>query len=287
MKQRFALIVPVLVLSACAAENNEVPIPEAARESSQLDALALQAPQSDVEPVARLPLKNGNVLEFYEFQRGAILSEVGRAYSDQLFDGRGKDARDLVETWRSLRPDLDVPPALIRLQERLTTPSESHATIMSASDSGRGGQRAPERASTTEGRAGGSRPATGDVTAMSGCGNGCCDYSWLSQQYECYAQSDAEWFLFQYGYSIINYNQIQIYKGMVCAATGTSTYSIQMSNGTGGTWSVLQGWYRTYSWYAAYDWAWCWGPCGENMTSSVNNSWTWRDHTYCGFVTYD
>src|SRR5688500_15059225 len=72
--------------------------------------------------VASLTLDNGNQLEFYGFERGALLSETGLAgTTSPRFNPQGQPSADQLTTiWRTLAPGRSVPASLTRLQERLT-----------------------------------------------------------------------------------------------------------------------------------------------------------------------
>lgn len=225
-------------------------------------------------PVASLDLANGNVLEFYELERGALVSEVGDASTTPLFDAKRMDARDLVTVWQRLGGRTPVPPALTAMQQRLTTPNASHARTETKNVSSESVARAES----------GSQPR---VAAAGSCGNGCCNSVWLTNNICNFGATDASWFLLDYGWSAIGYDDIWHYGGAACAAVGTSTFSVTVAGKSGGTWSVPQGTYRAMGWLAAYDVFFCLGLCGEDMRSFVNSPVATHDHTYCGAVLFD
>lgn len=180
--------------------------------------------------------------------------------------------------WEELAHGLPVPAELIALQERLTTSYQPREPVSTKRT------KRPPPGSDPRGGAGGGNDLP---TIESWCGNGCCDYAWLTANLCPSLSYDASWFLLDYGWSYANYNDIFLYHGNVCAAWGTSTYSVWLGDGSGGTWSVPQATYRNFHWLAAFSIFWCAGYCGEDMTSSVNNSSYQQSHTYCGGILFD
>jgi hypothetical protein len=257
---------------------------------------AAPAPRAP-KPIASAVAPNGNVVEFYDGGDGVLVSETGAARSNPVFDPQGKSADRLSEVWRSVAPKDPFPQALAQLEKRMNairklgierSKSSGHKDALppppvffkSKPESEPVGGRLMSESST---------PKSGTVTtnALQGCDNGCCDREWLSTFDQCQvAGADRNWFLFNYGATWANYNDITFYSGLVCSATGTSRYNVNIG-GTNWSWDVPQATYRTFWWGAAYNFFLCFGLCGENMTSTVNTSSAQHLHTYCGWIIFD
>ena len=264
-----------VMLGACSSSDS---VPAETPEPVESSASALTA--ATPKPLESLPLENGNVVEFYEFSRGMLVSERGAAYTDPVLDGRGKDARDLVATWTSLAPKMPVPQRMRDAQARLSNlPAEAEKPARpQVRRTGGAAANANAKAATKE------LPAWG---IFSLCNNGCCDYNWMQSQTFCAPGSgmDQTWFLFDYGYDYAIYDDIIGYRAIVCAAVGTSTYTVTIDGDEGGTWSVPEATYRTDYWFGGNN-VFCLGPCGEDMLSNVNTAQTDHMHSYCGGVNF-
>lgn len=219
-------------------------------------------------PVAALALENGNSVEFYGFPRGALIVESGGAYTPPSSVARGKHADQLVNIWMDLAPTEPVPAELSMLQTRLMNlPPRSGDDV---DETGR---------DAWDGIGDGTADGQENVQLMSGCNNGCCDFNWLSTFWQCQSPWDYSWFLYNYNWSYANGDDQIYYDGFVCSAVGTSTYKVNVDGG-GGTWSVPEATYRTYSWTAG--WVPIFGWDEEDVRSNVNSSTNPRLHTYCG-----
>jgi hypothetical protein len=91
---------------------------------------------------------------------------------------------------------------------------------------------------------------------------------------ECKRSLDYGWFLYNYGYTYANVDDVHVFEGMVCAASGNSQWKVRMGDGKGGTWTVIPAHYKT--------WWWVWGWFDEDLRSSVNSATSQALHTYCG-----
>jgi hypothetical protein len=225
-------------------------------------------------PVASLQLSNGHVVEFYDFERGAIISETGAVGTPPSFNRRGPiRGNELRDIWVSLAPGEPVPKALTDLQEKLgKTPQNP--------------QPAPDPRPASGGEVLPEKPAAvpdGTLAVPTGCNNGCCDWDWLSTFWQCQNPFDYNWFQFNYGWSWTESDDVFAFAGMACSAEGTSTYSVLVSGG-GGTWSVPQQTYRTSSWVAP--WWPIFGFQTERLRSRVNSSSNQHLHTHCGGFDY-
>ena len=278
IRQSFATLCLVaasaVFAAACSSADPSPAEPLEPLESSE-SAITAATPK----PFESLPLENGNVVEFYEFSRGVLVSERGAAYTNPVLDGKGKDARDLVATWTSLAPKVRVPASLHDVQARLSNlPAPA--------------PKAPRSRVRRTGGALASTKSNAKGVTPSGlfnlCNNGCCDANWMLSQTYCAPGSgmDQTWFLFDYGYDYAIFDDIVTYRAIVCAAVGTSTYTVTIDGSEGGTWSVPQATYRTYFWFAGHS-PFCLGLCGEDMLSNVNNYQTNHMHSYCGGVNLD
>jgi hypothetical protein len=231
-------------------------------------SLTAVTPARTPKPIAALKLATGNSVEFYEIGGHVLISEEGDAYAPPTINVRQKiDARPLAEIWTSLAPDKPVPAGLLQAQARLDQAAPP-ATTRPRDLRFAGG--APGE--TAAGDLGGD-----DVLAVAvGCNNGCCDWDWMYQTFPaCHTTNyDYHWTLFNYAWSYANVSGVHYYDGFVCSASGTSTYKVYI-DGDGGTWSVPEAHYRTYTWY---DCPFCW----ENAYTSVNTSTSPHLHTYCG-----
>jgi hypothetical protein len=233
-------------------------------------------PESHPDPVVSIDVGGGKTVELYDFGEGRVLvMETGKAggelvlprYGDLIHSGR------LVDIVKSLRPDLEVPASVIDLQAR----SDAAMVESVAQPKPRFTVKGPVPAGTSTNNGG------SVIVPETTCGNYCCDYDWL-QNTMCYDYGCSgggctySWFNYDYGWSVINSTEVAIWQGAACSASGTSTFFVSVSDGSGGTWSVGQGYYRYYSWI--------WGSDFENFATGVNSQSNEHLHTYCGGVDY-
>ena len=212
-------------------------------------------------PVASLTLDNGNQVEFYDFQEGALVSEFGPAGSTSpAFKGE-KSPDQLVEVWKSLAKAKPVPKAISDLQARLVLQKNTSPVPRDLSP--------PVSFEDGEQVA----PAAMAKQAAPVCNNACCDYAWLSAQRQCQPYNFFQWFHYNYGWSTINRNYINYVDALACAASGPSAFTITAGKG-GGSWTIPQGYYRTFEWFL-------WSP-KFNLASSVNSPSNQALHSYCG-----
>jgi len=240
--------------------------------SKSTDVAANPTSAESSKAVASLALGNGNTLEFYEFDTGVLISEFGRAGVTPAYRLESSvDTRQPRAIWRSLSPTTPVPQSLVDLEERVALRVANRGLkVPSSTDVAGAIEIAPVVVP-------GETPI---FAAPDGCNNGCCDYAWLSTFPQC---GGGQWFHYNAGSSWANTGSNAVsYNGFVCAATGTSTYKVTIS-GSGGTWSIAQGFYRTYAWSAGST---CNPFCHTNdksVQSSVNTSSDPHLHTYCGY----
>lgn len=224
-------------------------------------------------PVATLKLANGHVVEFYDWGGAGLIAETGAAYTSPAISSAGPTpAGQMSDLWSRLAPGTPVPPALADLQHRLTSSSVESAApeVVSASD-------------PAGGRPGAARTVVPAV--LEGCNNGCCDRDWLNTLAECQgANWTRQWFNFNDDFSTVSFGNVGIFQGLVCAAQGTSTFSVNLG-GSGGTWSVPEATYRWFHWTGGTDFFG--GRITQTLSSAVNSQSNEHIHTYCGRLFLD
>lgn len=261
-------------VAACSTED--------AREAAPLQPQSQSQEESSVtpKPIADLVLSNGNTLEFYDFGSGVLVSELGKAGITPTLDShkppealeKSPSAGDKLKAlWQSVAPDQEMPASLRNIQTRwansgLMPPAMSKPRVSPVFS----GIPFESRMSSPN--------LLPKAAAPVGCNNGCCDEAWLRTLSQCNLHLDYSWFLFNYGYSYANTNGVDWFRGLVCSANGTSSWKVNVSDGSGGTWSIPQAHYRTYYWIA--------GLIDRDVRSSVNTSSNQALHTYCGSVSY-
>lgn len=252
----------VASLLCMACNFSETSVPSAGGDPSPVTAQ--KPPVAKLTPVASLTLPSGNELEFYELGNSAMVSETGLAGRDpsqRLSENQGPEG--LVKVWTEFAGGKPVPKALSDLQNRLLThKAPAPREKLLPSESFRAGEPL--------------YPALTNEALAKSAGNICNDYYWISNVSACApGWGGASWFLWNYGYSVINYMDIIRTNTFVCAASGTSIWTVYV-DGKGGTWSIPEGYWRTFNWSA--------GWFDENFWSSVNSASYQRAHTYCGWV---
>ena len=241
---------------------------------SPSDKSGVQLAEGDSHPAAAVTvtLKTGQQVEFYDYPEGVLVMESGQATRSTeavLTTYRALiKGRRYAELFSALRPDLQVPDRILELQQKVGGPSDSVV-----------GAFAPEEA-----RPDVSGPTSGGSPwrAPDACSNICCDETWLNNNI-CYNYNNGgypySWFLVDYGWSYADNNSVSYYSGTACAGIGTSTFVVTVGTGSGGTWTVGAGYYRTYWWEDG-----C-GPFGcshSEVYSSVNTESDQHLHSYCG-----
>lgn len=239
---------------------------------------------SDLKPVAQIALPDGHAFEFYDFGQDVLISELGKAGTEIYFNEANEPkallkngvARTelLSHVWKSINPKVSVPKSLLDIQARwkiapVSQPAPATLEAMPFEAKGVSMNASQENPSSLQKSA-----------APVGCNNGCCDYQWLSTFKECKVVHHYNWFLYNYGYTWANSGDVDYYEGMACSAAGTSTFKMNMSDGTGFNLPVPQATYRRLTWTSGF-----WG-FNRTMTSSVNSSANQHLHTYCGGINH-
>jgi hypothetical protein len=225
-------------------------------------------PAGHPDPIAYVSLPNGNRVEFFDFGDRALITEAGRADVAPVLNGIHRQS--LANVWQELTDD-PVPRTVAALDARLESKSAATQAMSVSSRRGWPPRDAPSSpsdpdSSTQSGGAAGVTPGE--------CGNGCCNTTWLQNNLCINIGGDYTWYLFDYGWSYVNSSSISEYDGVVCAATGTSEYTVDISGGYGGVWDVPEAHWRSYHWSE--------GCCDESLTTQVNSATNTHLHTYCG-----
>jgi hypothetical protein len=234
----------------------------------------------DPVPAAALDLPNGNTLDFHDFGSGALLIETGKAGNKPYFsDDNSPDGpalrnispkERLAAIWKIASPAAPLPKALLEIQKGWKDlPAMGISRELPVSPAEISGQ-------VMEVPAGRSLAKT---AAPNGCNNGCCDYEWLKTLNQCKTGLDFSWFNYNFGWSKVTNTGIDLFDGLVCAASGSSVWKVSISDGKGGSWTLKEGYYKRYWWLAGV-----WSD--ENASSSVNTVAAQALHTYCGAVSY-
>ena len=259
-------ILAVAVIPACDGTSIDEPNPTPATSTS-----------ADQTPIAlaSLKLSTGQVVELFDLDGQAVISESGEAGQPVVLDTMGDVGRGdkLVDLWHRLAPDQAVPTAVTSMQERLMK------------DDGTDLARPPKIRVTPEISGLEMDQPTdlpeGTLAAPNGCNNGCCDYEWLKTFAACGGNGyDYQFFHYNYGWSSVKVYDAVVYRTFACAAIGNSQFKVSVEGGQGGSWTLTERQYRTF--YAVAP-VCCNDP---DISSKVNSSAAPALHTHCGAVYY-
>ena len=272
VSQSFLLIsLPLFLLAqACGGAGDSTQSAEQAALSPSPTIAAHRA------PITSLTLSGGNVIDFYDYERGVLITESGLAYSPPRLDARGKHPQDLSAIWTSLNATVPVPQALSDLQAR-------HSAAAPQSPI----QSQVPRSNPVVGGGGLSGVHTDSPV---GCNNGCCDWTWLSTFHVCQPIGSYSWRNFNWGWGYVNQGSdiVDDATELLCSATGTSrlTISVGDNGGSGaGSWDVPEANYLVAQWVD--DWYIIYGNDPEWVDSSVNTQSNPHLHTWCGVLDYN
>jgi hypothetical protein len=249
------------------------------------DGAAPPPPHTIVEnpsPLVAVPVGNGQTIEFYDLNGLSVVTETGPAGAARLAMGDATPRRP-ADLFRSLRPDLPVPEALLSLQAKaalqpepaLPRPTRGVAPVA-------GGGTYPDGAgTTTSGDPAGVSTKTSAL--LEGCNNGCCDRQWLTTVGCGWTGYDSSWWQFDYGWSTVSFGGDNYFRDNVCSASGTSRWSLTVC--TNGcvlyTWDIPEATYR-------YQWGWTDSLFFEySVYSAVNSQAAMHLHNHCGVATDD
>ena len=220
------------------------------------------------EPTVAFAVDSETNVELYDFPAGVMVMETGKAGRANTILLQYRElvkSKRFVDLFKTLRPDAVVPEELIALEAKAKTALPSKVIRQA-------GTLPPP-------------PAGNQILEGNACGNVCCDYTWLNANICSGLSGDSyDWFLFDYGWSYVNASSDTLYSGAACAGIGTSLFTVSVGDGSGGTWSVPAGYYRTYWWLAGCYFLDC--PDTQSVYTSVNSSGNQHLHTYCGKNNY-
>ncbi len=234
---RSSLLSSLIALAAlpigCAGDEESAPLP----------------PDSSA-PIASVALDNGNQIEFYEPSPGVLLvSELGTAGVAPLATSQ----RNPVELYRELAPGAPVPAALLAAQERSERLPPGAAPKLTA------GAAEPSMVAPP--------PAASFIDNLG------CDDAWFNTNF---CPNGTDWqlcLLNQWNGAYAYRSSVDWVRHAVCADVGDVTLRVAMGDGAGGSWSVPQGSYRTFTWRDT-----CVFGCNEYSRGEVLNASNDRFH---------
>ncbi|MEZ4363546.1 MAG: hypothetical protein R3B48_25445 [Kofleriaceae bacterium] len=184
------------------------------------------ASESPTTPIVTLSLENGNQVEFYEPSPGLLLvSELGEAGVAPM----SANQKNPVELYRQLAPGKAVPKALLDAQRRSEALPPGTAPKLTAESNANANVAAP-------------------TTPANFINNQSCDDYWFNSNF-CGGSYDWSMCLLNHwNGAYASLGSVDYVKHAVCADIGNVTLRVQMGNGTGGIWTVLEGQWRSFSW---------------------------------------
>jgi hypothetical protein len=217
--------------------------------------------------VASLQLEHGKTIEFFSYAQGTLVLERGEISTAPVLS-RARDVKNLVDIWKTFSA-VPAPAVLAELDQQIASGASVRRDRPSAPEIRQ--NRSPLAATQVSGA-----PAGADIT----CGNGCCDYAWLSTFAECQEVGNGGWFHYNYGWSRKDSDDVNVYGGFVCAATGTTIYWVE-------AWEEGPGWGGESDYYTLnerdyinYFWRGTWE---YEFQTVVNFEHLQALHTYCGY----
>jgi hypothetical protein len=222
----------------------------------------------EMVPVAALNFPSGQSIEFFDLGDGALISETGPAGMPQMWKGNPKvEADDLLNVWNQFSPKAAAPEALRSLHARLISAPRTRVA------------RQPLQTETTQTpyEPIASELPEGTLAAPVGCNNGCCDEVWLKSFIECGQRGDFYWYYPNAGQSSGKANDAFHFRGMACAAIGSSTHRYHREGKKDSKVTLQEGYYRTVgSTGGLFD--------DPNIGSYVNETGPQNRHAHCGVV---
>jgi len=182
------------------------------------------------EPIAQVALENGMTVSFYEPSPGAILVAQSAPVGVRPLADQGLTA---IELYASIAPDQPVPDTLVTAQTR------QDALLQE-----RGVERTPMPAS---------RSSVAETSTASFIANQSCDDQWFNNNFCSPYNGDWDTCLLNWwnGASTTSGSVDEVFYA-VCADIGNVILSVQIGDGSGGIWTVLEGHYMAYHWTSGW-----------------------------------
>jgi hypothetical protein len=182
------------------------------------------------EPIAKVDLDNGMTVSFFEPSPGAILVAQSAPVGVRPLADQGLTA---VELYALIAPDQSVPDALAMAQARQDALLE---------------ERGVERASIPV-----ARSSVAGTSTASFIDNKSCDDEWFSNNFCSPYNGDWDMCLLNWwNGAYATSSSVDEARYAVCADIGNVTFKVQMGDGNGGIWSVLEGHYVAYHWLSGW-----------------------------------
>lgn len=245
--------------------------------------------QESDEPVASHPpaalslsLDEGRTVEFFDIAGEVLVTESGPAHGKPALSNpeaiRLQREGALIDLFHLLQPKAtEVPAPLLELQNTVTQarniePALKNSELQASLEDQLSGSPITSSVRSTVDGVGIQQSAD-----LIGCGNGCCDPDWTRSdlcQWIWNSYNAYTWYNFNYGYSTFSgSSSTKGYEGTVCAAIGTSRYTVAIRD-AGGSWDVVEQYYFTYQWWTHNS--------GKTTTAAVNSSGNQHMHMFCG-----
>jgi hypothetical protein len=241
-------------------------------------------PAATAEPVEEHPaaalsfnLDNGNTIELFDIKGNVLVSETGPAgQNPALRAAKAAAGGSLVSLFHILKPNAEMPQMLADLDARMAQAPALTDDAEPVEEDSRAGAPIVSTATTIDDGVQREQSAV-----LQGCSNGCCDPDW-TLNYLCNTVADIDnrvvsysWYDFDWGWSQVKLNsRTYSYDGIACSAVGTSQYTVSISGGGGGSWSVAEGYWREFDWWIRHD--------TRSITAGVNSSGNQHLHMFCG-----
>ena len=220
------------LLVGCAVAGTDGPENQSSQTPSQASALVAadnHEAEASFHLLTKLRLENGNTIEMYEPKAGhVVMAEEGAYPNAPVSRTHALDGLSPVEIYRVLAPNREVPAALIDAHARTVALSAYASTLPHA------------KARVTQS----AMPAP-DLSGMQ-TESAPCPALWFQQTF-C---GNADWMLCLTNHWNGAYAQgsdVWSLGTTVCPFSGSVTMKVTDSDGTGGIWTVNQGFYRNFS----------------------------------------
>lgn len=153
--------------------------------------------------VASLELASGNVVEFYDYGRGVLITELRDPEGQFSYQPNGEGADQLTAIWSRLAPEVEVPASLSALQQRLNdrtrhVPDRTPTTVAARTAAERFEVEVSTATSAVEPREVGASIQSLTAGHGANCHNGCCNQDWVLSNIDLCHETSGEdtWFVF-------------------------------------------------------------------------------------------